>query len=511
MAVKKLTVKNYRSIEDLELNLSPLNAIIGPNNAGKSNILRAINVILGDTWPSRPFSDKDFYGADQTRTIEITAMFDAPLESDSSVNGFSLRYDMTEGVQYFPIDADGDRLYYSSGYEKRVNAVMRSEVSLMYLDLDRHAEKQLRPSQWTLYGKLLKEIDRSIDGDKKAEFSKALQEAFDTYLRPKVDPSQKIINEFVRKQTGLDVDLSLQILDPHAVLKSLRPYIIDPPMTVDPEDVGAGVQSALAIAIAKAYMEIVKKPLLLAIEEPELYLHPHGCRHFYKVLRELSEGGLQILYTTHDRSFLNAGDFRDIHIIRKPHGATVVTSGISITGFADAQDPLRLQARFNERLNELFFASCVVLVEGEPDEIACRSALEHLGLELDKQSISIMSLGGRGEVYTVARLLVALQIPTMALVDEDPGNPVAPKQIAKIESVIGKGNTFLQSPDLEGLFGLPKKPTRVDAMTLFPQYFGDPSNTTPAVYNDIVAAIEEHIGADAEDSPYTISDDDVPF
>ncbi|WP_372429090.1 hypothetical protein [Archaeoglobus fulgidus] len=35
---------------------------------------------------------------------------------------------------------------------------------------------------------------------------------------------------------------------------------------------------------------------MLAIEEPELYLHPHG-RHFYKILKELSQKDVQVIYT----------------------------------------------------------------------------------------------------------------------------------------------------------------------------------------------------------------------
>lgn len=53
------------------------------------------------------------------------------------------------------------------------------------------------------------------------------------------------------------------------------------------------------------------------MEEPELYLHPHGCRHFYRLLQEFSEVGLQIIYSTHERSFVNVGDFDSVHIVRK--------------------------------------------------------------------------------------------------------------------------------------------------------------------------------------------------
>jgi predicted ATP-dependent endonuclease of OLD family len=42
MALERLVIENYRSIERLDLALGALNALLGPNNSGKSNILRAL-------------------------------------------------------------------------------------------------------------------------------------------------------------------------------------------------------------------------------------------------------------------------------------------------------------------------------------------------------------------------------------------------------------------------------------------------------------------------------------
>jgi len=44
--IKKLRIKNYRGIKDLELDTNSINVIIGPNNTGKSAILEAIGLFL---------------------------------------------------------------------------------------------------------------------------------------------------------------------------------------------------------------------------------------------------------------------------------------------------------------------------------------------------------------------------------------------------------------------------------------------------------------------------------
>ena len=210
--------------------------------------------------------------------------------------------------------------------------------------------------------------------------------------------------------------LKFQALDPLDVLKNVRPFITDSSLSLDIEEVGAGVPSAVVIAIASAYANFVRTPLMLALEEPELYLHPHGCRNFYHLLRNLAETeGLQIVYTTHNRAFVDAGEFSSIHLVRKSAGATSTKSGSSIPFTSSPKGRLRIQSKFNERVNEVFFASCVVLTEGPGDEVACRCALDMERLDLDRQSIPVIDVGGNGEVPLLAEVLAKFDIPTLAL------------------------------------------------------------------------------------------------
>ena len=53
MYISKVKIKNYRSIKDLTINFNPSkNIIVGKNNSGKSNIIKAINIVLGENSPT---------------------------------------------------------------------------------------------------------------------------------------------------------------------------------------------------------------------------------------------------------------------------------------------------------------------------------------------------------------------------------------------------------------------------------------------------------------------------
>ena len=53
MHVSRLYIENFRSIQQIDLKFMPnKNIIIGKNNSGKSNIMRAIDLMLGEKSPT---------------------------------------------------------------------------------------------------------------------------------------------------------------------------------------------------------------------------------------------------------------------------------------------------------------------------------------------------------------------------------------------------------------------------------------------------------------------------
>ncbi len=89
MHLSKLIISNYRSIKQLSLKFEKgKNIIVGKNNAGKSNIIKAIDLILGESSPTWQKSDNitanDFYGGDTSNPIYIFC--ELKRDSDEKLN-----------------------------------------------------------------------------------------------------------------------------------------------------------------------------------------------------------------------------------------------------------------------------------------------------------------------------------------------------------------------------------------------------------------------------------------
>jgi predicted ATP-dependent endonuclease of OLD family len=486
--ISRLIIENYRSIKNLDTELRNLNAFVGPNSSGKSNILSAINIIIGDTYPSvRSFEKNDFYLRDESNPIRIEVRFSDPLVAYSQdIFGFRLEFN-GDDLNFVAVDEDGVVLSYNSYSQKdiKITSQMKSQVSMMYLPLDRQAYQQIKPSQWTVYGKLLKHIELNIDNCNKKKFEDDINESFSKNINIYLGDIEEKIKGYVIEQTGLNVRLGLSIIDPTMVLRDLRPRTSHTSgFEIDIENEGAGMQSSVAIAIARTYADIVKKPLVLGIEEPELFLHPHGCRHFYKILKNLSLNGVQIMYTTHERCFINVADYESVCLVKKENDATRVHLG---RGNISDIDIIKFASKFDEELNEVFFAEKVVLVEGPDDKIACTIALERLGADLNKNNISIIECNGNAGIIPMSEILKKFNIELFALMDEDPGNSNTLSRIVRAKSIIGPERLFLQSPDLEGIFNQKEKFTKEKALRILPVWFSN--YDVPNVYFSLKTAL----------------------
>ncbi len=81
MQIKRIHIENFRSIKTLDFEPGAYCVLVGENNSGMSNILRALNLALGETWPTeRSFTEEDFHNQDTSQDIVIQVFFGEMIE-----------------------------------------------------------------------------------------------------------------------------------------------------------------------------------------------------------------------------------------------------------------------------------------------------------------------------------------------------------------------------------------------------------------------------------------------
>lgn len=177
--------------------------------------------------------------------------------------------------------------------------------------------------------------------------------------------------------------------------------------------------------------------LILGCEEPELYQHPPQARHLASVLYTLSSQQAQIIVSTHSPHFVTGEAFEDVRVVRKDanEGVTRVR-GASFEAIAKriamaTQEPplkrageiAKLQQVLQPSLNEIFFASQIVLMEGSED-VAYVTAWLHLKGRWDdfrRRGVHLVAAEKKSAMLRPLAVLLELDVPVFVVFDSDGG------------------------------------------------------------------------------------------
>lgn len=458
MKIAKIEIENYKSIKKLEFTSNPgLNAFIGANSTGKSNIMDAINWLLGPVYPSfNSTRREDHFLGDESNKIRIKLEFD-------DGNYLELAESWVDGYGH-----EKCGLNYNGGY---ANGEVREKYCCAYLGVEREISDYLPSNRWSLMGRILQEVNKkfateSIPYNGEVKNKKDLLKDWLTTIREKLLFSVKdsqgeyIMKKFVgilREETAkqlnrplTDFTVDLTLYDPWNFYKTLQLIVKEPDMGMEfpASSLGMGVQASISVAILKAYSELnLANSSPIFIDEPELYLHPQAQNNFYKVLRELardkcdSEGrlikeGTQVFYTTHSPNFLSAGNFNEIFIVRKSAESGTYIKQANTTDFItdlqvrkgitsdDKSILLHYQNAYEntgdtQKANEAFFAQKIILVEGQSESLVLPLLFQTINFDYVQEGISIVRCGCKGEIDRFFRLYTEFGIPCYVIFDGD--------------------------------------------------------------------------------------------
>ena len=133
----------------------------------------------------------------------------------------------------------------------------------------------------------------------------------------------------------------------------------------------------------------------------------------------------------------------------------------------------------------MFFATAVVLVEGQTERQSLPLIFRRLGHDPDALGISIVEVGGKGNLILVARVLAHLRIPHVIVYDSDRGR-VGQRENAYIRRNAGRAPVFELHPDFEAAAGIRSRKHKV--LNAWRRFTTIDAERIPRVFRDIADA-----------------------
>lgn len=433
MKIRKIHIENFRSIKRLTFEPGDLCALVGANGTGKSNILVALDFLLGDRFPSsRSLDPSDYFSHDENRTVKIGVEFEP---NSKNIQFYWCKFE--------PNEKDEVRFrYFGDSDSKYVSNDLREHMALVYVDAHRDLEKHLGQSKWSVWGRILRQFNAALPDENKNKLNFHFQETLSwlrtTEFKTFEEELQSAFEDQVRQVNKL-LQVEFKTFDPLSYYKSINFLLREDEHSVSLTQAGQGMRNMTIIALFRAYAKIFKGDGIVAIEEPELYLHPHAERSLAKLFRELVSQGSQLFYTTHSSRFVDIEHFDEICMIerKKDDEGDLCTHlrKVSVQEFIETRKRLYPEVAFsidsirNRYRNlcslehaEAFFARKVVLVEGETEEHALPIYASALDYDLDAHGVSVVNAYGKNNLDQLYQLYEAFGIPVYLIFDSDRGS-----------------------------------------------------------------------------------------
>lgn len=318
MKLKSIRIKNFRTIKDEQtIDFPNYLSIVGPNNSGKTNVLRAVQLLFTGTENKYNYNrDADFsFATEKGNKTSINGIFE--LEDNEIDNEILTLYKeiakLYEGVTvtnniitlylYFSV-ANVPAYSFFSGSKRKKEA--ESLIS--------QKQKKLLQDILNAFTVIFIPSDKSIENlyrdivlpQLRKEVSKVLY-PYKNIIDDLLKETSKIVTNHLHEAglNYLEANLSIPNDEVENIISSFD-FLLKDPVETPLSRKGLGIQTAALFSGFLWVNEREKndgKNVIWLLEEPESYLHPKLAKNHKKLLEKLRRESF-VVNTTHSLAFI---------------------------------------------------------------------------------------------------------------------------------------------------------------------------------------------------------------
>jgi putative ATP-dependent endonuclease of OLD family len=419
--LSRIEWSNFRRLPDSAIDLRNHLVLIGPNDVGKSSILRAVHLCVGVTGAQlgTAIQERDFTNAELPLELMLTfsdldgeERIAFPDEIDLGPPEL-LRIKLT--AQIDPSDAEAfsiTRSFPDSGRLRVPSRLQLDTIGWAYIPATRSLIRELGPTAGGAIHSLISSLNFEEDAEAIQSAIENMRNVFDeskVFVELRTELADALSGTLPRSLSKEDLHLRNEAEvtgDPlRGVVVTVKDNGTDTPLSEQSD----GFRAMSLLAILGVSHRTAK---IVGIDEPETHLHASAQRTIGKAL---AIGLGQQLVATHSSAIVSQMNPLDIVVIGTDHRVRQLPLNSPLSTSNE------VTRHWSARLLEPLTSRRLIIVEGPADRIILQGLAQASGIDLDRCGAVIFELDGSGFFGTAYEFFGpnGFDLPLSGVLDED--------------------------------------------------------------------------------------------
>ncbi len=413
-----IKLKNYRSCrifpENGEyLKIGKFTTLIGKNDVGKSNILRAIHVAC----KNQSLSAEDFHKGLREQ-CEISFLFRVPDSLKEELARNIRKYNGDSEIEikavFQPDEKPKKGAYYLGNGKITYGTLEKYLPYVLLIPAVKSVEDELKFGRNTITSELfLPIIEKTSEKKNRTESVSTLKRKLKDAIQRETETIRGSLKRELSKMWDEIEDVVIDI--PELKLeKAFNPEIKIKDKYLRKEisivHRGSGMQRHLILAMLEIYRQLkIGKGYVLLFEEPEIYLHIGAQKKMCSILKDISKEG-QVIISTHSNIFVDKSDLSTTYLLIKENGETKLRK---FEGDKEILEELGISP------SDIFLTNGIILVEGPSDVEIVKIFADAILENWDECNIAVLPIGGSNLEHHDPATLLKVNPNIVVILDSD--------------------------------------------------------------------------------------------